>query len=54
MNDTDDNVCCRECVAINRLWPCIEQAKSILQHRPANAETVALALQALDAFKGGD
>jgi hypothetical protein len=44
----DKTVCCFECQAINGLWPRMQLARSILQHRSPNAETVALALRALD------
>jgi hypothetical protein len=44
----DPTVCCLECEAIDALWPRMQLARSILQHRPPNAATVALALRALD------
>ena len=44
----DKTVCCSECLAIDWLWPRIQLARSLLQHRPPNADTVALALRALD------
>lgn len=48
MSSDEDTLCCMACRSIDVLWPRIERARSILQHRPANAETVALALKALE------
>jgi hypothetical protein len=48
MSEVDPTICCFECQAINGLWPRMQLARSILQHRPPDAATVALALRALD------
>lgn len=44
----DPDICCVDCPVIDGLWPRMQLARSILQHRPPNAATVAMALEALD------
>lgn len=47
MNE-DKTICCFECQAIDEFWRRIQLARSVLHHRAPNAETVAVALRALE------
>ena len=45
---TDRDICCVDCPIVDSLWRPMQLARSILEHRDPSAETVTLALRALD------